>query len=293
MQGLGGIPPVRGKIIRPLLEVSRAEIDGYIERHHISYVEDESNLDAAYTRNRLRLEVLPLLEELAPGAAGRIASTAELLREENEHIQREVEELLPEAAYDSISLSVPVLEKQDEVLRRRLVRTMGQRLGITLTRAQTEAVLALGSGGFLDLPQGLCAVRKARQLILRKPPPQFLPLALHPGEQVWGSWKVTLERGEGPVEERPGRVVLRDPGGTLSIAAWDGRGRFRVENGSRTIKRLFSDRKILIEQRAEHPMVLADGRAVAVIGVAVDWMYRPRGGEPWAAVTLRRLVEET
>lgn len=86
---------MRGKIVRPLLEISRNDINTYIFRNNIHYVEDESNRDPRFTRNRLRLEVLPLLEEIAPGCSGRIAGTAELLREENGHIQREAERLLP------------------------------------------------------------------------------------------------------------------------------------------------------------------------------------------------------
>ena len=103
---------------------------------------------------------------------------------------------------------------------------------------------------------------------------------------------MALERGEGPIEESPNRVVLRDTGQTLAIASWDGTGRLAVENGRRTIKRLLADKGIPVEKRADHPVVLADGKAVAVIGAAVDWAYRPRGDEAWAAVTLKRISEE-
>ena len=155
LQGLGGIAPVRGNIIRPLLEISRAEIDGYVARNDLPYVEDESNLDTRFTRNRLRLEVLPLLEEMAPGAAGRIAAAAELLREEDAHLRAEAASLVPEAADGAVTLPVPVLNRQDRPIQRRLVRTMGQKLGVELTKPQTEAVLSLRNGGCLDLPQGL------------------------------------------------------------------------------------------------------------------------------------------
>lgn len=67
-------------------------------------MEDETNADPAYTRNRLRLEVLPLLEEIAPGCAGRIASAAALLREEDAHLRREAEALVPEAADGAVAL---------------------------------------------------------------------------------------------------------------------------------------------------------------------------------------------
>lgn len=285
-QGLGGIAPVRGKIVRPLLEISRAEIDGYVTRYGLSYVEDESNRDTRFARNRLRLEVLPLLEELSPGCGGRIASSAALLREENEHIRREAEELLPAVENGAIALPIPVLTRQDLVLRRRLARAMGERLGVSLTQRQTEAVLELGSGGFLDLPGGLCAVRTERHLILKKQQPPLPPLTLHEGSQTWGPWRVTLERRAEPVEETPCRAVLRDTGGVLSIAAWDGTGRMTVENGSRTIKRLFADAGVPVQRRGEHPAVLLDGKAVALLGVATDWSCQARAGEHCRVITL-------
>ena len=291
LQGLGGIAPVRGKIIRPLLETSRAEIDEYVVRHSIPYVEDESNRDTRFTRNRLRLEVLPLLEDIAPGCGGRIAAAAELLREENRHIQREAESLLPPVEDDAITLPVPVLRRQDEALRRRLVRTMGQRLGSELTRAQVEAVLALNSGGYLDLPENLCAVRKPHQLILKKQRPPLPPLVLREGGPKWGPWWLTVRKSRDIPPESPDTVVLRGVDGELTIAAWDGEGRLAVENGSRTIKRLFADAGVPVEDRANHPALLLDGRPVAVFGAAADWTFRPREKESCIVITLDRSNE--
>lgn len=291
LQGLSGIAPVRGNIVRPLLEVSRREIDEYVTRNHIPYVEDESNRDIRFTRNRLRLEVLPLLEEMAPGASGRIAAAAALLREEDEHLRREAEELLPEAVGGAVVLPVPVLNKQDGAMGRRLVRGMGRKLGVELTREQTEAALSLKSGGYLDLPENLCAIRKPHQLILKKLPPPLPPLVLHEGAQNWGPWTVTLERHAAPVESAPDRIVLRDTGGRLTAAPWDGEGRLAVENGMRTIKRLFTDAGIPVERRWDHPALLLDGKPAAVLGVAVDWKLRPEAGKPCRVITFRRTDE--
>ena len=69
MQGLAGIPPVRGRIVRPLLETSREEIETYLEIHRLSHVEDETNRDTALRRNLLRREVMPRLAELHDGTA--------------------------------------------------------------------------------------------------------------------------------------------------------------------------------------------------------------------------------
>lgn len=287
LQGLGGIAPVRGKIVRPLLETSRAEIDEYVTRNTLPYVEDESNQDARFTRNRLRLEVLPLLEEISPGCGARIAAAAELLREENEHLCRETEALVPEVENDMLVLPVPVLDRQDRTVQRRLIRTMGRKLGVELTKAQTEAVLSLKSGGCLDLPGGLYAVRRPHRLILKKNPPLPPPCVLHEGEQDWGPWRITARRSEEPPEECPGSVILRDAVGELSVAVWDGTGRLAVENGSRTIKRLFADAGVPTERRREYPAVLLNGRIAAVFGVAVDQEYKARKDEACWVITLR------
>ena len=284
LQGLGGIAPVRGRVVRPLLETGREDINGYIRRHSIPFVEDETNFDTAFTRNRLRLEVLPLLEEMFPGCGARLAGTAALLREDSGHLQREAEALLPR---EGTAAPLSLLEVRDAATRRRLVWTLGARLGASLDRRQVEAVLGLGSGGYLDLGGGLYAVRRAGELVLGRresPPP---PLELREGAQRWGPWSVAVRRcSEAP--EGAGAILRGDLEGPLTIAAWDGRGRLAVENGSRTIKRLFADRGVPVERRGEHPVLLWEGRPAAVLGVAVDRGLLPLEGGPCLTVELSK-----
>lgn len=281
LRGLGGIAPVRGRVVRPFLETDRRDIDAYVEENNIPYVEDESNADIAFARNRLRIEVMPLLEKLAPGSTARIAGTAAILREEENHLAQESAGLLPPAEEDKISLPVNTLMSRDLAIRRRLVRSMAQQLGVGLTAAQTDAVLALGSGGFLDLPDGLQAYRQAHRLTLRRlsPPPE--PLELHAGKQLWGGHTVRVAvTAEGlPPEGNSAALSADKITGPLTIAAWDGTGRLAVENGSRSIKRLFADQGIPADQREEHPALYCDGKPVAVLGVAVDWAFRSQPGE--------------
>lgn len=79
IRGLGGIRPKNGYIVRPLLAVSRREILAWLEQQQMSYVTDSTNLSDAYTRNFIRLRVLPLLEELNPSVKTAIARTADHL----------------------------------------------------------------------------------------------------------------------------------------------------------------------------------------------------------------------
>ena len=68
LRGLGGIPPRREGIVRPLLTASRQQVEDYLAHHCLPHMEDSSNTSNEYTRNRIRHQVLPVLEEIAPGA---------------------------------------------------------------------------------------------------------------------------------------------------------------------------------------------------------------------------------
>ena len=80
LRGLAGIPPVRGRVCRPLIERTRREILEYLRGLGQPYRTDSTNLTGKYARNRVRLEVLPVLEELYAGAARNLARGAALAR---------------------------------------------------------------------------------------------------------------------------------------------------------------------------------------------------------------------
>ena len=75
LHGLAGIPPRRGELVRPLLTTPRADIEAYLEAHHIPHVEDSTNTDTKYARNKLRSQVIPVLRELNPKLTQRSAET--------------------------------------------------------------------------------------------------------------------------------------------------------------------------------------------------------------------------
>src|SRR5215212_2184426 len=87
LRGLAGIPPMRGRVQRPLIEVTREEILEYLEELNQPYRTDPTNLTGKYARNRVRLEVLPVLHELYPAAARNIARAAALAREDLEALE--------------------------------------------------------------------------------------------------------------------------------------------------------------------------------------------------------------
>ena len=94
LTGLRGMQPVNGRIIRPMLEVSRTEIEGFLVQRGITWCEDETNEDLRYTRNLIRKEVMPLLLKINAGAREHIARAAEEAAETEEFLRYETERAL-------------------------------------------------------------------------------------------------------------------------------------------------------------------------------------------------------
>ena len=80
LRGLGGIPPARGALIRPLLSTSRQEVEDYLAYYALPHMEDSSNASDDFARNRIRHQVIPVLEELFPGFLARTGESMSLLR---------------------------------------------------------------------------------------------------------------------------------------------------------------------------------------------------------------------
>ena len=162
MQGLAGIPPVRGRIVRPLLETSRDDIETYLKTHGLSHVEDETNRDTSLGRNRLRREVMPGLLSLHPGAAASICRTAELLRREDAFLDSLAAAYLPR---EGLSASRERLLSAPEVLRLRALRLLAGRLPVgkkDFTAAHYRAMAELLEGG------GMTALETAEFMAERK-----------------------------------------------------------------------------------------------------------------------------
>ncbi len=94
LRGLCGIPPVRGNIIRPLIDVTREEVEGYCARHNIPYITDSTNFLPDYTRNRIRGEVVPPLLSIHPAGAQAIGRTINAIREDERYLSELADEAL-------------------------------------------------------------------------------------------------------------------------------------------------------------------------------------------------------
>ena len=111
LKGLGGITPVHGRVIRPMLTVTRAEVEAFLEEWCLHHVEDSSNQGDAFLRNRLRHHVMPLLKEENPRLAENLSRMALRLREDEAVLSRESDfETLP--TVESLKTMAPAIRSR-------------------------------------------------------------------------------------------------------------------------------------------------------------------------------------
>ena len=188
VNGLQGIPPRRGEIIRPLLNVSRNEIEQYCRENDIHYITDSTNLQTDYTRNRFRLEVMPMLRQINPrvdDALCRLAQNAEQLK------ALTCCSLAVTAEKNEASVSLADLCAMAEGLYPDLLKKMLNMAGLELevTAKTAQAVKKLVSSGkttgIADLGKGITARLSYDKLIIAKiPPAEDFEYTLSPGKAL-------------------------------------------------------------------------------------------------------------
>jgi tRNA(Ile)-lysidine synthase len=129
LQGLKGMLPVReGKVIRPLLEVWRGEIESFAIEKKIPFLLDSSNLKKDYLRNRIRLALIPLMErEYQPNFKEIVLKTSSILREENDYLERGAEEAyqkIIQEEKDTLSFKFSEYQSLHQAIQWRVVRKM-------------------------------------------------------------------------------------------------------------------------------------------------------------------------
>ncbi len=157
LHGLTGIPPVRGNIVRPLLDCTREEIEAYCAEQNLAFVNDSTNTDVAYARNRIRQRVLPELKAINPQAEAAITRLICRAREWDTAITKQAETIVEEAkAEDGCYRRQVLQELQPELLSavlRCILSEHGKQRGSE--KHILEAAALVHGGGRLSVPGGL------------------------------------------------------------------------------------------------------------------------------------------
>ena len=293
-KGLSAIPPVRGKIIRPLIETQREDIEEFLGNEGISYITDPSNLKEDYLRNKLRLSVVPVLKEINPSFISAVTRTARVLAEEERYFEsavlKTIMRLLHRKEEGEVEFFLSPLESLDIVILRRVLRkaldlTSGLR-GVEFTHIEDiiKLVKRGSPGDRIDLPHGVRAIKKYSTFLITSRVPVRIGQAIleAPGE---------LEFGEKTIKAYYAEKDFK-PGDPKKIHLFDGdkvhfpfvirtrqdgdffcpRG---LGGGRKKLQDFFVDEKVPRDERDAVPLIVCGEDIILVCGMRADERYKP------------------
>jgi len=280
LKGLGGIAPKRGNVIRPMLTVTRQEVLAFLEEWSIPHVEDSSNGEDAFLRNRLRHHVMPLLAEENPRIGENLSAMALRLRLEDE-------------ALDALSkpgetLVVSELRQQPAAIRSRTLASFMKQNGVLEPEArhiaQADAlVFAESPSAFSRFPGGIVLRRQYDRLVAdREQQSLLLRYLTCPGETELPEIGLRVQCVPGVSDD--GFTVY--PQGEIVIRSRASGDTMRLPGGTKTLKKLLIDQKIPAATRNLLPVAADEAGILAVYSIGVNQDRTTGEGTP---VTIRFL----
>lgn len=282
-EGATGIAARRGRLVRPLLCVTRAEARDWCRVHGLDVVDDPSNERDEFARTRVRHGLLPALRAIHPGAEAAVARFADVLDDEGQLVAPLVAAGWERCARDD-GLDVALLVAEPPALGRLLVRRLLAGVGAATDRSGVVRVLALAREGHgrVELPGTAIAIADGVLAVEAEPvlPPPPTTLAV-PGSTAFGACVVRASRGVGDgvalALDGPLVVRAREPGDRLAI----GHGRHRA------VGRVLAEAGVPERRRHLVPLVCQSGRVVWVGGYRAD----PDAVAPRGAPAVRLEIE--
>ena len=288
LKGLGGIAPQRGKLIRPMLGITRREVEDFLAEWHLPHVEDSTNETDAFLRNRLRHHVMPLLAAENPRIAENLSQMALRLREDEACLSRQSSyETLPE---------IETLRTLPSAVRSRMLERFLKENGVREPEdvhiAQAEAlVFSESPSASAAFPGGVTLSRQYGHLTANPTGEAFAPVTLTcPGSAEAAGIRITCEpAGELAQSEN---LLTVCPVGKISIRPRQTGDKIRLSGGSKSLKKLFIDRKIPAADRERIPVVCDETGILGVYSIGVNL---ERAAQILPAVTIRfeRIQGET
>ncbi|MBE7085227.1 MAG: tRNA lysidine(34) synthetase TilS, partial [Clostridiales bacterium] len=279
LSGVAGIHERREGYVRPFLDWTKEEIEAYVIENKLAYQTDKSNFEREYTRNKLRLDIIPQLEESVPGAVENIARFATLASEDDEYLYAQSEKLLCERD----GRWVVAFCKEKPLFRRACLLAM-KRLGVerdyTQTHLQDAYVLQTSEkGACLTLPKGVRAekVDLGIAFFLEKDVPTYA-LAEEKAFSLdgfdGGMYEVKISKEKPKEKGYVGKALLLDldklPQEAIFRFRKDGDVFCKFGGAKKTLKKYYNEGKIPVNERACLPIVAGkDGNVYAVCGYEI------------------------
>ncbi len=284
LKGLGGIAPVNGALIRPMLDITRAEVLAFLEEYSIPFVEDSSNAGDDFLRNRLRHHVMPLLRQENPSLPENLSAMALRLRQDDMALEA--------IARSNMTDSVAKLRVMEPGIRSRVLRQMLLNAGVKEPEAAhihsvEQLVFSDNPSAKAAFPGGVTFTRCYDILQAAAPEKTLTTQALScPGVTKLPGMEIICKPNETaqyntdsfPVSLRGKPVVrARQTGDTI-----------RLSGGTKSLKKLFVDKKIPASERDAVPVIADDEGVLAVVGIGAN-LDRISSGEDAVRIEIKYL----
>lgn len=279
LKGLGAIAPVSGNVIRPMLSVTRREVEAFLGEYALAHIEDSSNGEDAFLRNRIRHRIMPLLYEENPRIGENLSSMALNLRLDEACLSRLASGPMP---------GIEELKSLPDAIRRRYLERFLKENGVREPEEshllQAESLLFhWNPSASMNFPGGIVIAREYDRLVRLDSPEMLGNYTLETETYVeeldlWVTVEdaVSLEQGE--------HVFTVQPQGPLRLRARRAGDAIALSGGTRSLKKLFIDRKIPVSRRCRIPVVEDDDGILGVYGIGAD---RNRQASALPAKTIR------
>lgn len=279
LKGLGGIAPVNGRVIRPMLTVTRREVELFSAEYALPHREDSTNATDLFLRNRIRRKVMPLLAQENPSLAETMSTMALGLREDEKYLSQMAGEALP---------AVTELREMHPALRVRALERFLKENGVPEPEKRhialmEQLVFSDKPSARADFPGGVVIARRYDTLEALGEAQPLPERVLEGGLELpeLGLRAVCVAAEE--IVNTPDTFTVV-PRGKMVIRSRCPGDRILLSGGTKSLKKLFIDRKIPARQRNQIPVVCDEAGILGVYGIGAD---RNRIPETLPAVTIR------
>jgi len=301
LRGLSGIPPRRGRIVRPLLSIQREEIVEYLADLKQDFVEDATNEDTNFRRNALRHQILPLLREMNPSLTQTIARQSERLRQDSAYLDKLAAETFAKLiGHDTLDLPTANLTALDPAIATRVLTLAVKAAGGEADTVHIQQILALvespDPSAETQVRGGLTVRRMYDRLVFEptiNSTPSFELIILPETGEVFLpeiGLRITIsdhfQKKQGPFhtflfqqDAVCGKITVRPRQRGDSI-------RLQGRSGTKTIKKLMIEAKIPAKERETWPIFADEAGVIAVYKLGIAERVAPVSGDKNKILTI-------
>ena len=286
--GLGGIKNRRGNIIRPLLDVSRDEIEKYLEENNFSWCEDSTNKLAIYSRNRLRLCVIPELEKISAGAEKKIVNAAKLLKEDNDFLSDCAELIKEKCVFDDYIIIEPVLASHIALKRRVAAMVLDLWSAKEITNEKIDSFLDFllnENGKSFDINAQYYAEKAYDKVYLRKrgKEAELFYTLNETAEISRDNWTIDVKISSAPPKRNSNNIAVFDAEKlsfplTVTYRKEGDKIAPKGMQGAKKLSDIFTDEKIERSLRDIIPVIRKDNDILFICGIRQSSLYSADAG---------------